>query len=100
MKDIRKFSLEEMVAEFEQLKEPKFRAKQVYEWLWQKSARSFDEMTNLSKELRVKMQEQFLLQPVQEHIVQKSKDGTVKLGMSLHDKRLVEGCLLYTSRCV
>jgi 23S rRNA (adenine2503-C2)-methyltransferase len=94
MKDIRKFSLEEMVAEFEQLKEPKFRAKQVYEWLWQKSARSFDEMTNLSKELRVKMQEQFLLQPVQEHIVQKSKDGTVKLGMSLHDKRLVEGVMI------
>ena len=86
MKDIRKFSLEEMVVEFEQLKEPKFRAKQVYEWLWKKSARSFDEMTSLSKDLRNKMQEQFLLQPVQEHLVQKSKDGT--------DKRLVEGVMI------
>ncbi len=93
-KDIRKFSLEEMITEFEQLQEPKFRARQVYEWLWKKSARSFDEMTSLSKELRIKMQERFLLQAVQEHIVQKSKDGTVKLGMSLHDKRLIEGVMI------
>ncbi len=94
MKDIRKLSLEELVLEFEQLQEPRFRAKQVYEWLWKKSARSFDEMTNLSKDLRSKMQQQFALHAVQEHLVQKSKDGTVKLGMSLHDKRLIEGVMI------
>ncbi|HLP21385.1 MAG TPA: hypothetical protein VK174_13830, partial [Chitinophagales bacterium] len=48
--DIRKFSEEEMVAEFAKMGEPKFRAKQVHEWLWKKSARTFDEMTNLSKD--------------------------------------------------
>jgi 23S rRNA (adenine2503-C2)-methyltransferase len=94
MKDIRKFSLEEMIAEFEQLQEPKFRAKQVYEWLWKKSAHSFDEMTSLSMDLRAKLQQQFALLPVNEHLIQKSKDGTVKLGMSLHDKRLIEGVMI------
>ena len=80
-KDIRKFDLVEMTAAIAEMGEPKFRAKQVYEWLWKKSAISFDEMTNLSKELRIKLQQDFLIAPVQETIVQKSKDGTVKLGM-------------------
>ncbi len=92
--DIRTLSIDELVQAFEKLQEPKFRAKQVYEWLWAKSARSFDEMTNLSKPLRTKLAEEFVLQPVKEHIVQKSKDGTVKLGMELADNRLVEGVMI------
>jgi 23S rRNA (adenine2503-C2)-methyltransferase len=92
--DIRTFSVDELVSEFEKLQEPKFRAKQVYEWLWAKSARSFNEMTNLSKELRTKLSEQFAFQPVTENIVQKSKDGTVKLGMKLHDNRVIEGVMI------
>jgi 23S rRNA (adenine2503-C2)-methyltransferase len=92
--DIRKFSAEQLVAEFEKFGEPKFRAKQVHEWLWKKSARSFDEMTNLSKDLRQKMAEQFAFYSVSENIVQKSTDGTVKLGMKLHDERLVEGVMI------
>ncbi|HLP50320.1 MAG TPA: 23S rRNA (adenine(2503)-C(2))-methyltransferase RlmN [Chitinophagales bacterium] len=102
--DIRKFSEEEMVAEFAKLGEPKFRAKQVHEWLWKKSARTFDEMTNLSKDLRAKMAEQFAFFSVTENIVQKSSDGTVKLGMKLHDDRLVEGVMIpdeeRTTACV
>ncbi len=92
--DIRKFSVEELAVEFEKLSEPKFRAKQVHEWLWKKSARSFDEMTNLSKELRNKLTEQFSFYSVRENIIQKSQDGTVKLGMKLHDERLVEGVMI------
>jgi 23S rRNA (adenine2503-C2)-methyltransferase len=92
--DIRKFSAEELALEFEKMAEPKFRAKQVHEWLWKKSARSFDEMTNLSKELRTKLAEQFAFYSVTEHIVQKSQDGTVKVGMMLHDGRLVEGVMI------
>lgn len=92
--DIRSLSLEELIGAFEKLNEPKFRAKQVYEWLWAKSARSFDEMTNLSKPLRTKLAERFSFQPVTETITQKSKDGTVKLGMKLHDSRLVEGVMI------
>jgi 23S rRNA (adenine2503-C2)-methyltransferase len=66
----------------------------VFEWLWKKSARSFDEMTNLSKELRIKLKEQFSFYSVSENIVQKSIDGTVKLGMKLHDDRVVEGVMI------
>jgi 23S rRNA (adenine2503-C2)-methyltransferase len=93
-KDIRKFDLVEMTAAIAEMGEPKFRAKQVYEWLWKKSAVSFDEMTNLSKELRTKLQQDFLIAPVQETIVQKSKDGTVKIGMKLQDDRLIEGVMI------
>jgi 23S rRNA (adenine2503-C2)-methyltransferase len=93
-KDIRKFDLVEMTAAIAEMGEPKFRAKHVYEWLWKKSAISFDEMTNLSKELRTKLQQDFLIAPVQETIVQKSKDGTVKLGMKLQDDRLIEGVMI------
>ncbi len=92
--DIRTLNSEQLHAEFEKLGEPKFRAKQVSEWLWKKSARSFDEMSNLSKDLREKLKENFLLQPVAENIVQKSVDGTVKLGMMLPDKRLIEGVMI------
>lgn len=92
--DIRSLSLEELIESFEKIGEPKFRAKQVYEWLWSKSAKSFDEMTNLSKPLRNKLAEQFLFHTVTENISQKSKDGTVKLGMKLHDNRLIEGVMI------
>ena len=92
--DIREFSAEELIAELEKLGEAKFRAKQVYEWLWKKSAHSFEEMTNLSKGLRTKLTEKFVLLPVRENIIQKSKDGTVKLGMKLHDNHLIEGVMI------
>ncbi|MDB5284504.1 MAG: rRNA m(2)A-2503 methyltransferase [Bacteroidota bacterium] len=93
-KDIRKFTTEELIKEFEKLGEPKFRAKQVHEWLWKKSARSIDEMTSLSKDLRIKLQDQFEILPVSEGVIQKSTDGTVKLGMRLHDQRLIEGVMI------
>ena len=51
-KDIRKLSLEALTDIVLGLGEKKFRAKQVYEWLWKKGASSFDEMTNLSKAFR------------------------------------------------
>ncbi|MBL0310038.1 MAG: 23S rRNA (adenine(2503)-C(2))-methyltransferase RlmN [Bacteroidetes bacterium] len=93
-KDIRNLTQDDLIVELEKLGEQKFRAKQVYEWLWAKSARSFDEMTNLSISLRTKLSEQFSFETVQEHLVQKSQDGTVKLGMKLRDARLVEGVMI------
>ena len=93
-KDIRKFSKEEIAVAFAEMGEPKFRAVQVYEWLWQKSAKSFDEMTNLSKALREKLKEEFILRSVVESVMQQSKDGTLKLGMKLHDERMIEGVMI------
>ena len=60
-KNIRHLSLSELESYFETLGEKKFRAKQVYEWLWQKHAHTFEDMTNLSKELRHQLTEQFSL---------------------------------------
>ena len=94
LKDIRKFTREELVDELGALGEPKFRATQVYDWLWQKSAHNFEQMTNLSKGLREKLQSTYTILPVTENIVQKSKDGTVKLGMRLSDNRLIEGVMI------
>jgi 23S rRNA (adenine2503-C2)-methyltransferase len=68
----------------------------VYEWLWKKSARSFGEMTNLSKELRVKLEELFSINVIQEHVVQKSNDGTIKASYKLFDGNIVEGVLIPT----
>ena len=93
-KDIRKLSKEELTEVFLTMGEPKYRAAQVYEWLWQKSAHSFDQMTNLSKPLRAKLNEQFGLLAVSHHILQQSSDGTLKLGMRLHDQRMVEGVMI------
>ena len=60
-RNIRHVSHEELHKFFESIGEPKFRAKQVWEWIGQKHARSIDEMTNLSKSLREKLNEAFTL---------------------------------------
>ncbi len=75
---------------------PAFRAKQVYEWLWKKSARSFGEMTNLSVALRERLDESFAINAVTIEAEQKSIDGTVKCGFRLHDGHVVEGVLIPT----
>ena len=63
-KDIRALSLLE-IEQFLELKgEAKFRAKQIYEWLWQKTAHTFDDMSNLSKPLRDWLKETFVINAV------------------------------------
>src|ERR1700688_433222 len=57
--NIRALSRSEIAEYFEDLGEPKFRAGQVYEWIWQKHAFKFEDMTNLSKELRAKLAKDF-----------------------------------------
>jgi hypothetical protein len=91
--DIRTLSKEQLITQLEQLGEKPFRAKQIYEWLWQKSAVDFDDMTNLSKELREKLKAHFVIQSISAYKVQKSNDGTIKSAFQLHDKHLIEGVL-------
>lgn len=93
-KDIRTLSKEELQEVFSTWKEPSFRAKQVYQWLWEKSAVSFSEMTNLSKKLRAKLEEEFAVYPVSVSHEQRSNDGTIKSGFRLFDNHLVEGVLI------
>jgi 23S rRNA (adenine2503-C2)-methyltransferase len=94
--DIRALSKEQLIANLEALGEKPFRANQVYEWLWQKSATDFDAMTNLSKELREKLKQHFVIHPIAPYKVQKSKDGTVKSAFQLYDKHLIEGVMIPT----
>ena len=93
-KDIRKLTLDQLITYFNSEGEKTFRAKQVWEWLWQKSAKSFDEMTNLSKPLREKLQSEFEILPISIATEQKSSDGTIKSAFKLFDNELIEGVLI------
>lgn len=95
-KNIRHLTPDELNGYFETLGEKKFRAKQVYEWLWLKQAQSFDAMTNLSKELRAKLADNFSLPALTIDATQYSADGTVKSRFRTHDGHLVEGVLIPT----
>jgi 23S rRNA (adenine2503-C2)-methyltransferase len=75
---------------------PAFRAKQVWEWLWKKSARSFDAMTNLPLETRQLLTEKFSLPAVAIDNFQVSRDRTIKNAFRLHDGNIVEGVLIPT----
>lgn len=92
--DIRKLSKEALIAIFAEMGEQRFRANQVYEWLWQKSAGSFDEMTNLSKKLREQLSTSFCINGISEDKVQRSLDGTIKSRYRLHDGHLIEAVLI------
>ncbi|MEQ8581699.1 MAG: 23S rRNA (adenine(2503)-C(2))-methyltransferase RlmN [Marinoscillum sp.] len=93
-KDIRKMNLQQIKDYFVSVDEKAFRAVQVWEWLWQKSARSFEEMTNLSKGLREKLESEFVLRPISIATSQKSNDGTIKSAFKLYDNELIEGVLI------
>jgi 23S rRNA (adenine2503-C2)-methyltransferase len=95
-KNIRTLELNELEEFFTVLGEKKFRAQQVFEWLWTKQAHSFEAMTNLSKELRTKLNERFTLPALKVDATQHSADGTIKSRFRTHDGHLVEGVLIPT----
>lgn len=96
--DIRKIDLNEITAFCEKNNFQLFRAKQVYEWIWKRSARSFNDMNNVPKEIRVKFDEAFDIFPMEIYSTQKSKDGTIKTGFKLFDGGLVEGVMIPTEK--
>lgn len=95
-KDIRDLDLGEIQHFLKEKGEAAFRAKQVYQWIWQKSAVSFDEMTNLSLPLRQALNENFEFKPVVIGDMQISRDRTIKNGMRLSDGNVVESVLIPT----
>jgi len=94
--NIRNLSLSQLESYFAEIGDKKFRAKQVYEWLWQKHAGSFDAMTNLGKELRIKLAEHFSLPALTINTTQHSDDGTVKTRFKTFDGHFIEGVLIPT----
>jgi 23S rRNA (adenine2503-C2)-methyltransferase len=94
--DLRKLSLEQMKEWLKEKGEPAFRAKQIMEWIWQKSVTDIQAMSNLSKTLRETLSSEFEINPVTVYKSQYSDDGTIKSGFRLFDKHLVEGVLIPT----
>ncbi|OFI49110.1 23S rRNA (adenine(2503)-C(2))-methyltransferase RlmN [Floricoccus tropicus] len=72
----------------------KFRAKQIWEWLYRKRVDEFSQMSNLSKDLIEKLDENFIINPLKQRIVQESADGTVKYLFELPDGLLIETVLM------
>ncbi len=94
-KDIRSYTITELKQEMETIGEKAFRAKQIYEWLHVKLADSFEEMTNLSKSLRDKLEAQYEIPMVRMLERQESKlDGTNKFLFDLQDGHVVESVLM------
>jgi len=96
-KNIRSFSLEELQGIFISYGEKTYRAKQVYEWLWKKSAHSFDDMTNLPKTTRALLDKTFSIHAIKIISSQTSKDKTIKNAFRLHDGNVIEGVLIPAS---
>jgi 23S rRNA (adenine2503-C2)-methyltransferase len=93
-KDIRSLSLKDLCSFFESNNYPSFRGKQVYNWLWSKSCFSFDEMTNISLQLRNLLKDKFVINHIKIDDIQKSNDGTIKNAVKLFDNLLVESVLI------
>lgn len=97
-RDIRKLSLEELKEFFVLHGDKAFRAQQVYEWLWRKSAKDFDQMTNLSLATRQLLKDHFVINFIQVDHMQRSSDGTIKNAVKLHDGLVVESVLIPTEK--
>lgn len=95
-KNIRHLTLSELEQYFEGLGEKKFRARQVYEWIWQRHATDFSAMTNLSKDLRQLLESNFSFPALKVDATQYSADGTIKSRFRTVDNHLVEGVLIPT----
>lgn len=85
---------EELISWFLEHGEKKFRAAQVWEWLYIKRVTAFSEMTNLSKETIGLLEENFIINPLRQVIIQEAKDGTVKYLFELPDKNMIETVLM------
>ncbi len=94
--DIRSLSLDEIKSLVAELGEKPYRAKQLWEWLWKKKARSFDDMSDLPKGFRAVLAERTVLRPLVLVEEQRSQDGTVKCAFKTHDGHVVEGVLIPT----
>ena len=89
--DIKSLTLDELTEEIKKIGEKAFRAKQIYDWMHVKLAGSFQDMNNLSKELREKLEEHYTLIQLKKEAEQTSAlDGTKKFLFELYDGNVVE----------
>lgn len=96
-KDIRALTKDELRDFFVKNGDKAFRGNQVYEWLWGKSAYNFEDMTNISKETRQMLDDNFVINHIEVDAMQRSNDGTIKNAIKLHDGKIVESVLIPTA---
>lgn len=97
-RDIRKLSQEELKNFFIAQGDKAFRAQQVWEWLWKKSVKDFDQMTNLSVATRELLKTHFAINHIRVDNMQRSADDTIKNAVTLHDGLIVESVLIPTEK--
>ena len=90
MKNIKDYNLEELKEEIENLGEKKYRAEQIFKWLYIDKVKNFDDMTNLSLELRNKLKENYTMCNYKILSKQESKDGTIKYLFDVLDGNAIE----------
>ena len=95
-RDIRALTKTELRDFFVSEGDKAFRGNQVYEWLWSKSAHSFEDMTNISLETREMLEENFVINHIKVDHMQRSSDGTVKNAVRL--RNCDEDATLWTLR--
>ncbi|SKB74620.1 23S rRNA (adenine2503-C2)-methyltransferase [Salegentibacter holothuriorum] len=96
-KDIRALTKAQLQDFFVANGDKSFRGSQVYEWLWNKGAHSFEAMTNISKATREMLDENFVINHIRVDRMQRSSDGTIKNAVKLHDQLTVESVLIPTA---
>lgn len=94
MKNIKDYNLEELKKELQSMDENTFRAEQIFKWLYQEKVRSFDEMTNLSLDLRNKLKQNYTICNYNILKKQESKDGTIKYLFDVLDGNAIETVLM------
>ncbi len=92
--DLRKLTFAQLKEFLTRHGEQGFRAGQVYEWLWKKSATDFGQMTNLSLKTRQLLADHFEIRPLTVASQQVSSDKTIKSAFRLYDGKLIEGVLI------
>jgi 23S rRNA (adenine2503-C2)-methyltransferase len=98
LRDIRSLTKEDLRTWMAAAGEPAFRGDQVYEWLWSKQALDFQDMTNLPKAMRSRLETDFAFPQQSLATVQRSSDGTLKNAVKLHDDLVVESVLIPTEK--
>jgi 23S rRNA (adenine2503-C2)-methyltransferase len=96
--NIKDLSFSEFEAYLREHQQPSYRAKQVWQWLYQKHAASFAEMTNLSASLREQLAQDFTISRLPIERQADSTDGTVKFLLRLADDRSIESVLIPEAR--
>ena len=94
MKNIKDYNLEELKKELQSINEKPFRAEQIFRWLYQEKVKSFDEMTNLSLDLREKLKQNYTICHYNILKKQESKDGTIKYLFDVLDGNAIETVLM------